>query len=417
MTNTYDLPSPKDVFRFFYDISAIPRPSGSEEAIGDYLIRFAEERSLECHRDGAGNVLIISEASPGRENDPPLILQGHMDMVCEKEPGCEKDMSAEGLDLTIDGDWMSAEGTTLGGDDGIAVAISLAVLDDAELSHPRIEFICTTEEETGMGGAQGLDVTYVKGRQLLNIDSEDEGIMTVGCAGGETVGITIPAERCEKENEAFASMVPAVIRAGSLTGGHSGVEIGAGRANACAVLIRILRRLQLPVISVSGGGKNNAIPREAQAVVLTSDMPSLSEKISSLEKELKLEYAVTDPDLSVSAEKAEPDAYPDAPLTERCANDMIALLGAVPDGVQRMDQHLKDLVQTSLNFGILLTSEEGIYAEYLLRSSLGSALDDLAERIEAIAAPFGADVRRSDRYPAWEYAENYSLCLHHQGSV
>ena len=405
MNTTLSYPEPQNVFRYFYEMSQIPRPSGREEAISEYLVSFAKEHGLEWYRDAANNVIMIKEASAGREAEEPVILQGHMDMVCEKETGCTKDMDTEGLDLVLEGDWLSAEGTTLGGDDGIAPAIVLALLEDDTLSHPRLEFVCTTEEETGMGGATALDPAPLKGHLLLNIDSEEEGVMTAGCAGGVTLTARIPLTR---ETCAAEEAVPVRIRIRDLTGGHSGSYIQFGRANADVEMTRILRVLseKIPVrlCSFTGGTKHNAIPREAEAVFMTGSgmLDKALEMINDLGKTLQAEYAVTDPAMKVCAEPCAPGSVP-APCTQDCTAAVLALLSSVPDGVQRMDPHLEGQVETSLNLGVLYMTDGELYAEYLLRSSSESRLTELEGRISCIAAQAGVPLEHANRYPAWQF--------------
>ncbi len=398
MSDLHSLPQPKRVFYHFEQISRIPRPSGKEKAVGDYLLDFAARNELKASRDAAGNVIIIKAASPGRESDEPLILQGHMDMVCEKEAGCPKDMENEGLDLVLDGDWLYAEGTTLGGDDGIAVAIALALLEDDTLSHPRLEFVCTTEEETGMGGAHGLDPSPLKGRLLLNIDSEEEGVLTAGCAGGENLVLRMPLKPEPADGRVLELSVS------GLTGGHSGSCIQCGRANADVVMMRILRHLsmahEIRLISLEGGTKHNAIPRDSRAVIVTDDPIGMQEIILQLESVLKKEFEMTDPDLKLTA--AETGKSGKA-LTAAGTKALVTLLSSFPDGVMHMDQHLEGLVETSLNLGILRVSDEELYAEYLVRSSLESRLDEMLQLFTFIAENSGASLTCADRYPAWQY--------------
>ena len=391
--------TPQRVFYHFAQISRIPRPSGQEQAVGDYLLSFADRLGLESSRDAAGNVIIIKEASAGREGDEPLILQGHMDMVCEKDPSCPKDMEKEGLDLALDGDWLLAKGTTLGGDDGIAVAIALALLEDETLSHPRLEFVCTTEEETGMGGAHGLDPSPLKGRLLLNIDSEEEGVLTAGCAGGENLVLTMQLP-CEPADGTVLA-----LSVSGLTGGHSGSCIQFGRANADVLMLRVLRRLamtqKIRLISLEGGTKHNAIPRNSRAVIAVSDPAAAQAEILQLETLLKKEFEVTDPELQLTA--AEETGEVPASLTGAGTHALLSLLSSLPDGVLHMDQHLEGLVETSLNLGILRVSAGDLYAEYLVRSSLESRLDEVLQLFTWIAEQAGASLTCADRYPAWQY--------------
>ena len=242
---------PKNVFRFFEQMCAIPHGSYNTKAVSDWCVAFAKERGLEHYQDEMNNVILIKEASAGYEEAQPVILQGHLDMVCEKAPGCEKDMAREGLDLAVEGDYIYAEGTTLGGDDGIAVAMALAALDDESLPHPRLEVILTTEEEVGMDGAMALDVSPIRGRKLLNLDSEAEGVFTVSCAGGSMAACGLPVARAPFGGDILR------VRVAGLTGGHSGAEIHKGRANANMLLGRLLRAMaaetELRLVSADGG--------------------------------------------------------------------------------------------------------------------------------------------------------------------
>ena len=257
---------PKRVFEIFEEMCAIPHGSVNTKAISDWCVAFGEKLGLEHYQDEANNVILIAPATPGYEDAPAVILQGHVDMVCEKEAGCAKDMDKEGLDLFVDGDLVGAKGTTLGGDDGIAVAMALAALEDTTLQHPRLEVVLTTDEEIGMLGAAVLDVTPLQGRTMLNIDSEEEGIFTVGCAGGSSVFCHLPLIRENFSGETLE------VRVSGLVGGHSGVEINKGRANADVLLGRLLRAMaavtELRLVSAEGGSKDNAIPTAAVAVHL-----------------------------------------------------------------------------------------------------------------------------------------------------
>ena len=257
---------PKRVFEIFEEMCAIPHGSANTKAISDWCVAFGEKLGLEHYQDEANNVILIAPATPGYEDAPAVILQGHVDMVCEKEADCAKDMDKEGLDLFVDGDLVGAKGTTLGGDDGIAVAMALAALEDTTVQHPRLEVVLTTDEEIGMLGAAVLDVTPLQGRTMLNIDSEEEGIFTVGCAGGSSVFCHLPLVRENFSGETL------VVRVSGLVGGHSGVEINKGHANANVLMGRLLRAMsavtELRLVSAEGGSKDNAIPTAAVAVHL-----------------------------------------------------------------------------------------------------------------------------------------------------
>ena len=340
---------PQGVFRFFEELCAIPHGSRNCQAVSDWCAAFARERGLECHQDQAGNVIIIQEATPGYEAAAPVILQGHLDMVCEKEPGCTKDMAVDGLDLVLEGDTVSAKGTTLGGDDGIAVAMALAILDSSEIAHPALEAVFTVDEEIGMEGAQGLDFSQLSARRMLNIDSEDEGIFTVSCAGGASANVSVGLTMAP-------NAAPCVkLTVSGLIGGHSGQEINKGRANANILLGRVLDALvqKLPVrlVLAAGGRKDNAIPNAAEAVLALAeaDLPAAKQIVSACTADLRKEYAVADPGVTVTLEEA--DVCPQA-LTEEATLRVVRYLLLVPNGIAAMSMDIPGLVQTSCNLGI-----------------------------------------------------------------
>lgn len=390
---------PKEVFAYFEEICAIPHGSENTTAIADYLVSFAKEHNLEHYRDALNNVIIIKEATPGYENAEPVIIQGHTDMVCEKTEECTKDMEKEGLDLVVDGDTIYAEGTTLGGDDGIAVAMGLAVLASKELSHSRVEVVLTVDEETGMDGARGLDVSPLKGRRMLNIDSEDEGIFTVSCSGGSFTECTLKVERA-----AFTSAILKVEISG-LVGGHSGVEIHTGRANANVLLGRVLSAMQkvtpLRIITVRGGLKDNAIPVQAAAIVAVADKPAAEEVAHGFEEVLRREYAGIEPNLTVRAFDNSSDI---TPMTEESTRNTIAMLERVPNGIQSMSRDIEGLVQTSLNNGILKTDDAAVRASLCVRSSVDAERKELEAKILAAMESVGGTAVVKEEYPGWAYA-------------
>lgn len=397
---------PKDVFKYFEEITQIPRPSYHEKAISDYLVKFAKDRGLEVYQDDIYNVIMIKEASEGYEDQEPIILQGHMDMVCEKNPGVEKDMEHEGLDLYIDGDYVRAKGTTLGGDDGIAVAYALALLDDDTLKHPRLEFVCTVSEEVGMDGAQAIDCSPLKGHILLNMDSENEGVVLAGCAGGGCANITLPVKR-----EA-STVNQKSIKVTGLTGGHSGTEINKGRANSLFTMTRIFRYLSAAdpdfrIITLSSGSKDNAIPRESIAVISTSLADDKFEEIiRNAEKALKDEYSASDPDLTVEISDSDSKV---SPLDKASSANVIALLSSVPNGVQRMSDNVEGLVETSLNWGVSDLHYNELNMKAAVRSSVGTAFDSLISQISCITAYHGAEFKVTGAYPAWEWVKESVL--------
>ena len=395
---------PRGVFRFFEEMCAIPHGSANTKAVSDWLMAFARERGLEAYQDQLNNVIIIKEATAGYENAPAVILQGHMDMVCEKAPDCEKDMEKEGLDLAVDGDTVYARGTTLGGDDGIAVAMALALLDADDIPHPRLEAVFTVDEEIGMLGAVGMeDVSMLRGRRMLNLDSEVEGVFTVSCAGGNLTKCTLPVCR-----ETFGAEF-LTVTVGGLRGGHSGVEIDKGLGNACMLLGRVLtacgRETALRLVSVSGGLKDNAIPREASAVVAAADAREIRAVCARLDAELKNEYRTTDPEVFVSVR----DGGAGLPMDEDSTRRILAFLTCAPNGIQAMSADIPSLVQTSLNLGILTTGDETVDASFCVRSSVDSQKQMLVERLECLTETLGGSVGVFGDYSGWEYRSDSPL--------
>ena len=395
---------PKSVFHFFEEISKIPRGSGNIQAISDWLVNFAKERDLEVHRDALQNVIIIKEATPGYEKAEPIIIQGHMDMVCEKAPGCQKDMAAEGLDLAVDGDIIYAKETTLGGDDGIAVAMALAILDADDLYHPRVEAVITVDEEIGLIGAAGIDVSPLKGHRMMNLDSEEEGIFTVSCAGGNDSHCVLPVTRA-----AYPGTV-LTIQVGGLIGGHSGAEIDKGRGNANLIMGRVLyeasRKADQRLVRVDGGQKDNVIPRASVAVIVSADAEAVKRSCQATEAALKNEYQATDPDVCVTAVEGTAEWAPmDADSTQRA----ITMLHCIPNGIQSMSAEMPGLVQTSLNLGALMTNETEVEGGSCVRSSIGSEKDMITDRLICLMDQLGGNVEVHGDYPGWAYAKESPL--------
>ena len=395
---------PRAVFHYFEELCAIPHGSGNTKAVSDWCAAFAKARGLEYHQDALNNIIIIKEAAPGYEGAEPVILQGHLDMVCEKEPGCQKDLEREGLDLESDGDFVTARGTTLGGDDGVAVAMALALLDSRDLPHPRLEVVLTVDEEVGMLGAAALDVSPLRGKTLINLDSEEEGVFTVSCAGGNRTECILPVKR-----EPFLGTV-LTVTVGGLTGGHSGTEIHRGRANANVLLGRCLRavsaRTELRLGEAAGGSKDNAIPTESRAQIVVSDEAAARAVLGELEADLRREHRTTDPELFLRAEASHWEGTPmDRTSTERA----VCLLTCLPNGVQAMSGDIPGLVQTSLNLGILATGAEELRACFSVRSSLGSQKEALKDRLTCLTQALGGRTQYSGDYPAWEYKEDSLL--------
>ena len=397
---------PQRVFHFFEELCAIPHGSGNTKAVSDWLVDFAKARGLRYVQDQLNNVVIFQDAAPGYESAEPVILQGHMDMVCEKEPGCTKDMAVEGLDLVLEGDTVSAKGTTLGGDDGIAVAMALAILDDTSLSHPAIEAIFTVDEETGMYGAEGLDVSVLKGRRMLNMDSEDEGVFTVSCAGGASANVSIGL------TSAPCALACARLTVSGLIGGHSGQEIDKGRANANLLLGRVLNavqcKLSFRLVSAAGGLKDNAIPNASEAVLALreEDMPAAREIAAACEADFRKEYAAADPGVAVALEPAPACAQA---LTEEATLRVVRFLLLVPNGIAAMSMDIPGLVQTSCNLGIFHVTDSVLTAVSSVRSSVSSQKQMLLARIDALSQLLGGSLHVTGAYPAWEYRRESPL--------
>lgn len=393
---------PQKVFGYFEAISAIPRGSGKTEKISDYCENFAKDKGLEYCRDEAGNVIIFKNGSKGRENEEPVILQGHLDMVCEKESDCSIDFDNDGLSLAVDGDFVYAEGTTLGGDDGIAVAMCLALLDSSDIPHPPIEAVFTVDEEIGMLGADVLDTSVLKGKRMINIDSENEGVLWVSCAGGARFDIELPIKREAKSGNCFE------ITVGGLHGGHSGAEIHVGYANASVLMGRLLAKLsekiRFSLISIDGGTKDNAITRECVAAVCSDEAIGLY--LNEIEAEFKKEFSVTDPDLFVSAR---PVDFCSDTMTADSTKALVSLLNELPYGVMAMSKEIEGLVETSLNLGTLDTNETRVHFGYSVRSSNDDDKEVLLEKLIEIADKYCASNVVSGRYPGWAFVKDSAL--------
>ena len=400
---------PQGVFRYFEEITRIPHGSGNVQQISDYLARFAKERNLFYVQDELKNVIIVKEATPGYEDQPAVILQGHMDMVAVKKPECDMDMETEGLKVAIRGDEIYAEGTSLGGDDGIAVAYSLALLDSDEVKHPKLEVVITTDEENGMDGARGIDLSMLTGKRMINLDSEEEGIFLTSCAGGARVSCALPLQAEEGQGLAVELTV------GGLMGGHSGAEIHKERGNSNCLMGRLLDRLaqKLPLrlCEISGGLADNAIPRETKALVLmdAKDLDTLRETVRVVEAEIKAELSTKDPHVLLTV--GEPGQGSFRCVTKGDTQKAAAFLCALPGGVQAMSADMPGLVETSLNLGMLgFKAEEGaLTADFSVRSSVESAKQALIGKIRAVTVLAGGSLDVSGDYPGWKYRKDSPL--------
>ncbi len=397
---------PKSVFGFFEKISSIPHGSHDCERISNYLVDFAKERNLEVHQDSAWNVIIIKEATEGYENAAPVIIQGHMDMVCEKTADSDFDFDNDGLKLMIDGDVITADGTTLGGDDGIAVAIGLALLDADDIAHPRLEVVITSDEEVGLLGAEAIDVSPLKGRKMINIDSEEEGIFTASCAGGVSASALLPVER-----ESVSGQKVRIVIDG-LLGGHSGIEINKERASANTLIARVLYELQdtdFRVIELAGGQKDNAICKLTKAeIVVSADKAGLvKEAVEKMSEIFKHEYRTPDPDVNASAEILEEGEF--SALTAESTDRVLTYLMNSPQGVQNMSKDIEGLVETSLNMGALLLEENQMKAVYAVRSSAETRKTFIVNKLTSLVKALGGKIELAGGYPGWEYRAQSAL--------
>ena len=396
---------PAAVFGYFEKICSIPHGSRNTKLISDYLVSFAREQGIRYIQDDLNNVILFQEGTCGMEDHPPVILQGHMDMVCEKDADCPIDMEKEGLDVTHDGQCVYAKGTTLGGDDGIAVAYALALLADRTIPHPPLEVIITVDEEIGMEGATGIDLSMLRGRTLVNLDSEDEGIFTVSCAGGARSTITLPVQR----RAVYGPCVKLTVE--GLQGGHSGVEIHKNRANANKVMAEFLGRVQklmpLCITRLSGGSKDNAIPRSCQVTLVAMGMyiERINDIAEQLQKEIREQY--DEPFAIVRGDDV--DALGGNAVTSECSAKVIALLNAVPNGVQSWSQDIEGLVQTSLNLGVVDLSADELKLCFAVRSSVNQEKRDLLDKLRDLAAFNDAGCTEMGDYPAWEYRKDSPL--------
>ncbi len=398
---------PERVFYYFEEIAKIPHGSGNTKQISDYLVSFAKEHNLEYYQDDLNNVILIKEATEGYEQAEPIIIQGHMDMVCEKESTSTIDFEKDGLELYVDGDFVKAKGTTLGGDDGIAVAYALALLESKELLHPRLEAVITVDEETGMNGAYGIDLSMLKGKKMLNIDSDEEGIFLTSCAGGTAVNAQIPVKRMTQEG------LVVNMKVDGLFGGHSGAEIHKEHGNADILMGRVLSRLmqEIPygLISLAGGLKDNAIPRECNATIMIpedfkDEVTAILEKLSET---FKKELFASDANVKVSYEIANVQSAEILDFTS--LTKVVSYLRMVPNGVQHMSQAISGLVETSLNLGIMELKEDMLMTETSIRSSVGSRKEDLRDKLIHIIEVLGGEAEIVGDYPAWEYKAESKL--------
>lgn len=407
--NNIDHLEPKRVFYYFDQMTRIPRCSHKEEQIADYLENFAKEHKLDYTRDHVNNIILRKPASPGYENAKPVILQGHMDMVCEKELSCEHHFETDPIQYELEGDFIIAKNTTLGADNGIALAMALAILESEEYAHPPLEVLLTVNEEDGMTGAKELDGTSLEGKRLINLDSETEGVACISCAGGERDLLIFPREvdDIRKERQFYQLIIS------GLKGGHSGSDISIGLGNANKLLARALYRIMsefdIRLIDIEGGAKPNAIPRYAMAniAILPEDKKQIQNLIVGLNREFVGELGKVDPDIRLNFEKNEKN-YNQA-LTQELTRKIIFALNLLPNGVQTMSHDIEGLVESSVNVGVVKTSESEITLLTNSRSSSASLKNEISCRNKMVADLTGAKFEVQSAYPAWEYKEHSEL--------
>lgn len=391
------------VFHYFAEISKIPRSSGNEKAISDYLVSFAKERNLEVIQDESLNVIIKKPASKGYEDKPPVILQGHMDMVCEKNEETVHDFRKDPIRLRIVKDMLYATNTTLGADNGIAVAYALALLDTNDLIHPALEIVMTTEEETTMKGAHSVDPSHFKGTLFINLDSEEDGTFLVSCAGGVTGRLSIPVV-CEATS---AELHPYRMTIRGLKGGHSGMAIHKGRGNANKLMGRILYDLSSSIPytlhALNGGLKTNAIPREASAVISLDDSHSgtLQNEVYKWNEMLKTELRVSDPDVEVKVKRL--DNHVQTAFSDKTTEKIISALMLTPSGVQTMSMDIEGMVESSTNLGVVTTQGHEVKLENEIRSSVKSLKTHIVNQLDVTAQSLGGKFTTDSDYPEWGY--------------
>ncbi|WP_455543517.1 aminoacyl-histidine dipeptidase [Intestinibacter sp.] len=403
MTNILKDLQPQSVLNYFEQISQIPRGSGNEKAISDFLCNFAKELNLEYIQDEHLNIIIKKPATKGYENCPGIILQGHMDMVCEKNKSSNHDFLKDPIQLRIDGDMIYATDTTLGADDGIAVAYAMAILADDSVKHPALEVLITSDEEAGMTGAKGLNTNQLNGKYLINIDSEEEGYILVGCAGGNRNCVTLPLEFTTSDKQGM------LIELKGLLGGHSGSEIDKNHANSNKLMGRILNLLDVnfDLVSVNGGLKQNAIPRECDAVVAVdkNDLDKFKAQISNIQKVFNHEYKDSDPNIEIVVSET---SYNNV-LTDDTKDKVIKMLNLITNGIQTMCADIPGLVESSTNIGVVKTTDNTMTFESATRSSVGTRREDINSKIKLLAECLNANYEETDPYPEWERVSDSKL--------
>ena len=392
---------PRALWSHFADLNGIPRPSKKEQRVIQFVKEFGQSLNLATKVDDIGNVIICKSASSGMEDRMPIVMQSHLDMVCQKNADTEFDFDTQGIDMIVDGDWVRARGTTLGSDNGIGVASIMTILASTDIDHPAVEGLFTIDEETGMTGAKELRGGLLKGKILLNLDTEDDDELTIGCAGG----CDVTATHTYAPTETPAAMSGYRVTVRGLAGGHSGMDIHLGRANSNKIMNRLLwgaaGRFDLRVAEIDGGGLRNAIPRESFAIAAlpTASVSDFANWIDQESATIKDEYRTTDPDAEVVLETTD---TPDRLIPADLQRSLLGTIYACPCGIHRMSPDIEDLVQTSNNLARVLVKDGEVNIFCLTRSSVNSERDDLANAIRANFELTGASVEITGAYPGWK---------------
>lgn len=392
---------PQEVFYYFEEISRIPRGTFDTRAVSDYCVKFAKKRSLEVIQDDLNNVIIKKPGTAGYEQSEPVIIQGHLDMVCEKGKNSDHDFTKDPLQLYVEDGFVKARDTTLGADDGIAVAIALALLDSRDIPHPPLEILFTVDEEVGMDGAKEIDLSVLKGKMLINLDSEDENVVTVGCAGGATFRMNLLTDR---KTEVGTCLTVSIH---GLQGGHSGVEIDQQRGNANKLAGRLLNRLnqniKISLADIRGGAKENVIPSICEFTVLVQDSIQAKKIIQDMLTIWKAEFGADEPNLDITVSQTEHSEL--SVMSNTDMQKVIFFINNCPNGVYGYSRSLEGLVETSDNLGVISTDERKVSFVFLIRSSVPSKLDEMKEAFTGWAKFLGGTYGISSEYPAWMYKE------------
>jgi len=405
MSSPLESLEPKLLWKHFDTIRRTPRPSKHEEKIIESVKSWAADRGFEVVQDSTGSLTVRVPATAGHESAPTIVLQGHLDMVCEKNSDVEHDFMTEGIKVEVDGDWVQAQGTTLGADNGIGVAAGMAIADDPDVVHGPLELLCTVDEETGLTGAKGLDPAIVKGRIMFNLDTEEDGAVYIGCAGGSDSVAKLKTAR----RTASMGSVPVKVSVTGLRGGHSGLNIIENRGNAIKLATRVLlaaieNGVDLDLVGIEGGSKHNAIPRETFAVcrVDKGQVETLKTAAESCTKDFMEEFEATDPSLDVTVEELDDDDERRNVLNIHARDRLLRVLDGMPHGVLSMSRDVAGLVETSNNLAVV--TNEGDHAEITVsyRSSIMPALYAVRRQVDSIFRQAGADVHVDDAYPGWK---------------